>query len=89
MDNRKAVTWSEVHLPLYISNKHFRPGGMAMSEWTRSIRAVTDMQVADRSAPGINNTRHIAYCAPIAVSPFFLPVSVSCFKRTIWHCGQQ
>ena len=30
-----------------INKKHFRPGGMAPSEWTRSIRALRDTPVAD------------------------------------------
>jgi len=59
-----------------ISKKHFRPGGMAPSEWTRSVRAVRDTPVADYSAPGINTTRCVAYCPPIAVSPFLLALSV-------------
>jgi hypothetical protein len=47
----------------YISEKHFRPGGMAPSEWTGSVRAVRDTPVADYSTPGVNATRvalHIA-----------------------------
>jgi len=50
--------------------KHFRPGGMAPSELTRSVRAVRDTQAEDYSAPGINTTRHVAHRPPIAVSPF-------------------
>jgi len=53
-----------------ISKKHFRPGGMAPSEWTRSVRTVSDTPVADYSAPGVNTMRRIAHCPPIAVSPF-------------------
>jgi len=34
--------------PLFpISKKHFRPGGMVPSEWTRSVRAVGDTPVGD------------------------------------------
>jgi hypothetical protein len=44
-----------------MSKKHFRPDGMAVSEWTRSIRAVRDSPVADYSAPGDNTMRRIAY----------------------------
>jgi len=51
-----------------ISEKHFRPGGMAPSEWTSSVRAVRDTPVAVYSAPGVNTTRRIAYRPPIAVS---------------------
>jgi len=54
--------------PLYISKKHFRPGGMAPSEWTRSVRAVRDTPVAGYSAPGVNTTCRVASRPPIAVS---------------------
>jgi len=58
-------------LALYsISKRHFRPSGMATSEWTRSVRAVRDTPVADYSAPGVNTTRRVAHRPPIAVSPF-------------------
>ena len=60
----------------YISRKHFRPGRMAPSEWTRSVTAIRDTPVADYSAPGINTTRRVAHCRPIAVSPFLLALSV-------------
>ena len=62
---------------LLISKKHFRPGGMALSEWTRSVRAVRDTPVADYSTPGVNATRRVAYCSPNAVWPFLLAQSVS------------
>jgi len=52
----------------FISKKHLRQGGMAPSEWTRSVRAVRDTPVADYSAPGVNTTRCVAYRPPIAVS---------------------
>jgi len=71
-----------------ISKKHFRPGGMAQSEWTRSVRAVRDTPVADYSVPGVKTTRRVTYRPPIAVSPFLLALSVSYFKQTLWHCGQ-
>jgi len=54
----------------HFSKKHFRPGGMAPSEWTRSVRAVRDTLVADYSAPGVNTTRHVAHRPSITVSPF-------------------
>jgi len=54
----------------YISKKHFRPGGMAPSEWTRSVRAVRDTLVADYSEPGVNTMRRVAHRRPIAVPPF-------------------
>jgi len=68
-----------------ISKKYFRPGGMAPSEWTRSVRAVRDTPVADYSARGLNTTRRVAYRPPIAVSPFLVALSVSNFKRTLWR----
>jgi len=71
-----------------ISKKHFRPGGMAPSEWTRSVRAVRVTPVADYSAPSVNTTRRIAYRPPTAVSPFLLALSVSYIKQTLWHSGQ-
>jgi len=72
----------------FISKKHFRPGWMAPSEWTRSVRAVRDTAVADYSAPGANTTRHIPYRPPIAVSPCLLTLPLSCCKWTPWRCGQ-
>jgi len=71
-----------------ISKEHFRPGGIAPSEWTHSVRAVQDTLVADCSAPGANTTRHVTYCRPIVVSPFLRALSVSYCKWTLWRCGQ-
>jgi len=71
-----------------ISKKCFYPGGMAPSEWTRSVRAVGDTPLADYSAPGVNTTSRVANRPPIAVLPFLLTVSVSYFKQTLWRCGQ-
>jgi len=71
----------------FISKKHLRPGGMAPSEWMRSVRAVRDTALAEYSAPGVNTTRRVAYRPPIAVSPFLLALSVSYFKQTVWRCG--
>jgi hypothetical protein len=51
-----------------ISKKHLHLGGMAPSEWTRSVRAVRDTPVADYSAPGVITTRRVAYRPLIAVS---------------------
>jgi hypothetical protein len=51
-----------------ISKKHFRPGGMAASEWTRSVRAVRDTLVADYFTPSVRTTRRVAYWPPIAIS---------------------
>jgi len=79
----------KIWLTIVISKKHFRPGGMAASEWTRSVRAVRDTPVPDHSAPGVNTTCCVAYRPPIAVSPFLLALSaVSYFRQTLWRCGQ-
>jgi hypothetical protein len=72
----------------YISEKHFRLGRLAVSEWTRSVRGVRDTPVADYYMPGVNTTRRIAYRPAIAVSPFPLALSVCYFKQTLWRCGQ-
>jgi len=66
-----------------MSKKHFRPGGIAASEWTRSVRGVRDTPAADRSAPGVNTMRRVAYRPPIAVSPFLLTLSLSYFEQTL------
>jgi len=71
-----------------ISKRHFRLGGMALSEWRRSIRAVRDTPVADYSGPSVNTTHRVAYRPPIAVSLCLLALSVSYFKQTLWRCGQ-
>jgi hypothetical protein len=71
-----------------ISKKHFRPGGMAASEWTRSVRAVRDTPVAEYSAPGVNTTGRVAYRPPMAISPFLLALLVCYNKQTLWRCGQ-
>jgi hypothetical protein len=67
----------------HISKKYFRPGGMTLSEWTRSVRAVRDIPVADYSARGPNTKCRVAYRPPIAVAPFHLALLVSYFKRTL------
>jgi len=72
----------------HISKKHLHPGGMAPSEWMRSVRAVRDTPVADYSAPGVDTTHRLAYRPPIAVWPFLLALSVSYFKQIFWRCGQ-
>jgi hypothetical protein len=72
----------------YISKKHFRPGGMAASEWTRSVRAIRDTPVAEYCASGFTKTRRIAYRYPITVSQFLLALPFSSIKQTLWHCAQ-
>ena len=52
---------------IHIGKKHFRPGGIAPSEWTRSVRTVRDTPVADYSWPGVRTMRCIAYRLPMAV----------------------
>jgi len=72
----------------YISKIDFNPGGMAASEWTCSVRDVRDTPVAIYSTPGVNTTRCVVYCPPIAISPFLLALSVCYIKQTFWRCGQ-
>jgi len=78
-----------LHRLQHISKEHICPGGMAHSEWTRSVRAVTDTPVADSSAPSIKTTHRVTYQPPIAVSPFLPALSVFYYKQTRWRCGQQ
>jgi len=82
---RSSLLMKAKHGNRPISKKYFRPGGMALSEWIRSVRAVRDTPVADDSAPGINTTRRVAYRPPIVVLLFLFALSVSYFKRTLWH----
>jgi len=56
---------------------------MAVSEWTRSIRAIRETLVADYSMPGANTMHRVAYGPPIAVSPFRLALSVFYYKQTL------
>jgi hypothetical protein len=65
---------------LIISKKIFRSGGMAPSEWTRSVRAIRNTLVADYPAPGVNTTHRVVYCPPIAASLPLRVLSVSYFK---------
>jgi len=71
-----------------IGKQQFRPGGMALSEWNRSSRAVKDTPVAENSALGANTTCHGGYCPPIAVSLFLLALSVSYCNWTLPRCSQ-
>ena len=66
----------ELYRAYIISTKHFRLEGMAASELTRSISAVRDTPGVDYIMPGVNTPRCIAYCPPIAVSPFHLSLSL-------------
>jgi hypothetical protein len=50
-----------------IGKKHSRLGGMAASEWQRSIRAVRDTPVADYSALSVISKLRVPYRPPIAV----------------------
>jgi len=85
---RGILLWKSRGVEIVISKKYFRPVGMAPSEWTRSVRVVSDTPVADYSAPGINSTRRIPYRPLIAVSLFLPVLSVFYFKRSLWRCGQ-
>jgi len=71
-----------------MSKKHFRPGGMAASEWMRSVRGLGDTPGVDYSVPGVNTTRRVAYGPPRVVSLFVLALSASYNKRTLSHFGQ-
>ena len=75
-------------LTTYISKKIFRLGGIAPSEWTRSVWAVRDTPVAEYSVPGVNTMGRVVYRPPIAVSLSLRVLSVSYFKRSLWRCGQ-
>jgi len=91
--NHETIIYMQLYLQhisktILISKKIFRSGGMAPSEWTRSVRAVRDTPVADYSAPGVNTTRPIVYHPPIAVSLSLRVLSVSYFERSLWRCGQ-
>jgi len=63
-----------------IRKKYFRAGRMAQSEWKCSVRGVRDTPVADYSVHGLHTTWRVAYRPPIAVSLFFLALSVSYLK---------
>jgi hypothetical protein len=71
-----------------MNKKYFDPGAMAASEVTRYVSAVRDTPVADNSAPGLNSSHRVAYCPLMAVSPVLPTLSVSYFKRTLWHWRQ-
>jgi hypothetical protein len=58
---------------------------MAPSEWTWSVKAIRDIILAANSTSGINTTHRVAYRPPIAVSLPLLALSVTYFKRTLWH----
>jgi len=76
------------HVPIIRKNK-FGPCGMAPSEWTYSVRAVSDTPEADYSAPGSNSTLHVPCRLLIAVSPFLLLQSVFNYEQSLWSCGQR
>jgi hypothetical protein len=77
-----------VDIILHISKRKFRLGGLAGSEWTRSVWAGRDTTLADCSAPSVTTRHQVARCPSIAVSPFLLALSVSYFKQTLWRGGQ-
>jgi len=72
-----------------IRKKIFRSSKMTPSEWTPSVRAVRDTPVADYSTPGVNTTRRIVYRPPIAVWLSLRILSVTCYKRSLWRCGER
>jgi hypothetical protein len=71
-----------------IRTKYFHPGGMALSEWMHSGRAMRDTLVADYSVPGVNLMLRIPYHPLIDVSQCHLVVSVSNLQRSLWCCCQ-
>jgi len=71
-----------------ISEKHFRAGRIAVSEWTGSTRDVRETPVADYSAAALNTARHITYRTPIMVSPLLPALFASYFCPSLRHCGQ-
>jgi len=87
--NRLAQTRTQPEvLGFYIGKKIFRSGGVALSEWTHSVRTVRDTPVAKYPMPGVHSTRRIEYRPPIAVSLSLRVLSVSYFKRSLSHFGQ-
>ena len=81
------LNWNDNYYK-YISKEYFRPGGMAPSEWMRSVRAVRDTSVADYPTPGVNSTPRVPDHPLIAISPFLLVRSVSYIKWSLRRCGQ-
>jgi len=73
---------------LNIKKKKISLGGMAQSEWTYSVRAVRDTQLADYSGPGVNRTRRVVYRPTIAVSVCLHVLMVSYCKRSLSRSGQ-
>jgi len=69
-------TWALYSAIALISKKYIFAGGMAPSEWTRSVTAIRGTTVTDYSPPGLNTMRHIAYRPPITVSQFLLALLV-------------
>jgi hypothetical protein len=84
LTNEYSLSYGHASL---ISKKYIRPGRMAPSELTRSVRAVRVTTVADCSSSGLNTMCRVAYHPRIAVSAFLLALSVCYFKRTLWSCG--
>jgi hypothetical protein len=73
-------TVNEISLAILVSKEHIPPGRIAVSEWTRSITAVSDIPVAQYSGAGANATCQVAYCPPIVVLLSLLALSVSYCK---------
>jgi hypothetical protein len=90
----KSATTKTVHAALMIifwmriSKKYFCLGGMAPSEWTRSVRAIRDTLVVNCSGPGLNTTRRVAYRLRSLFHRFFSLCRSPNYKRTLWQCGQ-
>jgi hypothetical protein len=71
-----------------INKEQSQQGGMAMAEWTQSVRAVSDIPVVAYSVLSVHIPRYIAYPASIKVSPFLLAQSVSYINRSPECYGQ-
>jgi hypothetical protein len=67
----------------HTSKKCIHLGGMALSERTRSARAVRNTLVVEYSMPGLNTMRRVAYPPLIDVLQFLLALVVSNFKRML------
>jgi hypothetical protein len=57
-------------------------------EWSRSVRAICETQVAAYYEPGSNITQWVAYRSPITFRQFLLSESVCYFDLALWCCTQ-
>ena len=71
-----------------ISKYFFHPGGMCLSKWMHSVRALRDTPVAGYSTPGVNSMPRFVYWPSILVSLFLLALLVFYLKQTLWLGGR-